>query len=539
MSGQSGGDTEPRRPSAAGPGWHLLASVRVVSGWTLVSRLLGYARDLLMAALLGGSSWPLDTFLTAFSIPNLFRRVFGEGALATAFVPLFSEARRREGEEEAWRFAAGVFSLLAAALVTVAAGGEVLLWVVGRWAGGGERSALLLRLLLVLFPYLVPICLAALLAGVLQARGRFGRASFAPIVLNLCWLAALGLVWWWGEGWAEEGWVMVLALAVLISGVLQVGMLYQGVRRGGGRLGWRWAALGEPRLRRMLGLMLPTAVAGAVFQLNVLADRLIALWAVPEAGGVFALYLGMRLTQFPLALIGIAMGTVALAALSDCAGRGDEVGYRRTLASALSGVLAVAVPASVGLMVLAGPTVRLLFQWRAFGPRAAERAAAVLVLYGVGLWAYCLQHVLTRAYYARQDMRTPMRIGIPMVVVNLGLNLALVGPLAERGLALATAATAVLQVALLGWGLRGWLTGRGRRRLLRVAVRATAASALMGASVLAARWLLPAGGPGLGARLVAVAVPTAVGVGVYLAAARGLALREVFEVFGGRGPRVP
>lgn len=535
MSRQTENRTTPGGP-AAGRGRGLLASVRVVSGWTLASRLLGYGRDLAMAALLGGSSWQLDTFLTAFPIPNLFRRVFGEGALASAFVPLFSEAREREGEEEAWRFAGRVFSLLVVVLGSAAAGGEVLFWVLRRWAGDGERSALLLRLLLVLFPYLVPICLGALLAGVLQVLGRFGWSASAPIVLNLCWLGALGLLWWWGPASAAQTQVMVLAAAVLLSGLLQVAVLYQGVRRCGGRLRWSWAPA-EPRLRRMLRLMLPTALAGAVFQLNVLADRFIALWGVAEPGGVFALYLGMRLVQFPLALIGIATGTVALAALSEYAGRGDEEGYRRTLASALSGVLAVAVPASVGLMVLAGPAVRLLFQWRAFGPRAAERAAAVLVLYGVGLWAYCLQHVLTRAYYARQDMRSPVRVGLPMVGVNLALNLALVGPMAERGLALATAVTAVLQTALLGWGLRGWLKGRGRR-LVSVAVRAAAASALMGVSVLAVRWLMPtADGPG--SRLALVGVPLTVGVGVYLLGARGLRLSEVFELLGGRSPKVP
>jgi len=509
------------------PSWHLPGSLRVIGSWTFLSRLLGYVRDALTAALLGGSSWQVDTFLTVFPIPNLFRRVFGEGALASSFLPLFSETRRREGEREAWRFASLVFSLLATVLVTLAAAGEVAFWIALRWGVTTERSTLLLRLLFVLFPYLVPICLAALLGAMLQALGRFGRPAFAPALLNFCWLGALGLLWWRRPGAPQETWVMALAVAVLVSGLLQMAVIYQGVSRRG-RLRWRWKPTG-PRLRQMLALMLPAAVGAAVFQLNVLADRFIALYGT-ESGGVFALYLGMRVTQLPLALIGISMGTIALAALSDAAGREDEGEFRRTLVSALSGVVVLAVPASVGLALLAGPTVRLLFQWRAFGQQAGGRAAAVLVMYVIGLWAYCLQQVLVRAYYARKDMRTPVRVGLPMVGVNLGLNLALVGPLAERGLALATAVTAALQVTLLAWGLRPWLAGRGWLHLGNVTVRSLVASAGLAAAVLAAgRYLSPAG-EAAWERLAAVGIPLAVGVVTYLALSAALGLEEVWDL---------
>ena len=525
---------DTRDASGHRPSWHLAGSLRVISSWTLLSRVLGYARDALMAAVLGGSSWQVDTFLTAFPIPNLFRRVFGEGALASAFLPVFSETRQREGEQAAWRFASFAFSLLTAALVVLAAVGEVVFWIVLRLGLATDRSALLLRLLLVLFPYLVPICLAALLASMLQALGRFGRPAFAPILLNLCWIGALGLLWWQRPGAEQETWVMVLAVAVLISGLLQMAVIYHGVRQCGGGLRWRWERA-DARLRQMLTLMLPAAVGAAVFQLNVLADRFIALYAIPQPGGVLALYLGMRVIQFPLALIGIAMGTVALAALSDYVGREDEDGFRRTLASTLSGVMVLAVPASVGLMALAGPTVRLLFEWRAFSHQASMRTAGVLVFYGVGLWAYCLQHVLTRAYYARKDMRTPVRIGLPMVGVNLALNLALVGPLAEAGLALATAVTAALQVALLAWGLRSWLEGEPWRRLRSVSTRTVAASAGMGAAVLATLRLLPPLDVGVWARLAAVGVPLVIGVGTYLGLSFVLGTEEVWELLRPRG----
>jgi len=247
----------------------------------------------------------------------------------------------------------------------------------------------------------------------------------------------------------------------------------------------------------------------------------------------------MRLVHFPLALIGIAMGTVALAALSDYAGRKDEEGFRQMLSSALSVVIVLAVPASVGLMVLAGPTVRLLFEWGAFERTASQRTAAVLVFYGIGLWAYCLQQVLTRAYHARKDMRTPVRIGLPMVGVNLGLNLLLVGPLAERGLALATAVTAVLQVALMGRGLRPWLAGEGWRRTRSVTARALLASAVMGVMLLVTRRLLSPTGDAVWARLAAVGIPLAVGVGTYLGLSALLGLEEVWELFRRRGERSP
>jgi len=197
------------------------------------------------------------------------------------------------------------------------------------------------------------------------------------------------------------------------------------------------------------------------------------------------------------------------------------------------------VPASLGLVLLAGPTVRLLFQWRAFDPAAGSRTAAVLVMYGMGLWAYCVQHVLTRAYHARKDMRTPVRVGLPMVGVNLALNLALVRPLAESGLALATALTAALQVVLLAWGLRRWLAGVAWRRVRSATLRSLAASGAMAAAVLAARRFLSPVGEGVRERLAAVAVPLAVGVVTYLALSAALGLKELWELLRRPGKAAP
>jgi len=523
--------SQPSSESEGTPRWQLLRLLKVVSSLTLLSRALGYLRDALTVALLGGGSWQLDTLWVAFPIPNLFRRVFGEGALASSFIPVFSEVRRREGEEAGWRFASQVLGMLSAVLVSLAALGELVFWALLRWGSPGEGSALLLRLLHILFPYLVLICVAALFGAMLQTLGRFALAAFAPVLLNLCWVGALLLLWlrWPGPEPEASPWVLMLAASVLVSGVFQAGLLYLWLKRCGAKLsfGFDWR---HRRLVQMVTLMLPAAAGAAVFQLNVLADRFIAYYGVEEPGGVSALYLGMRLTQLPLALVGIAMGTVVLAALSDSAARENHAEYRRTLASALRGVLALSIPCSVGLMVLARPAVTLLFEHGEFDRVATSRTAAVLVLYGVGVWAFCAQQVLVRAYYARKDMRTPLRIGLPMVGLNLTLNLLLVGPMAERGLALATTVTAMLQVGLLVWGLRGWLGGEHTGTLYHVTVRVVLASAAMGAAVwLTGRFLGPAG-PSIGQRLLAVVVPMAVGVGVFLGLSVLLRIDDILAV---------
>jgi putative peptidoglycan lipid II flippase len=535
MSESAGpGAPDSRKILGAEPGprkseWRLLGSLRVIGSWTLLSRLLGYVRDALTFAVLGGSSWQLDTFLAAFPIPNLFRRLLGEGALASAFLPLFSEARQKEGDQAAWRFASLVFSLLAVLLLALALGGEVVFGIALRVGATSPKSVLFLRLLQMLFPYLVPICLAALVGTMLQAVGRFARPAFAPNLLNVGWLAGLGVLCFWHKTHVPQTAVMTIAIAVLFSGLLQLGVVYGGLREFHAGLAWR-SDRADPRFRQMLALLAPAAVGGGIFQLNVLADQLIALYGVKQAGGVSALYLAQRILQFPLALVGIAMATVSFAALSEAVGRQDEEDFRRTLATAVTGVVVLALPAGVAMMVLAGPAVRLLFERMAFGHDASVRAATVLTVYAAGLWAYCVQQVLVRAYHARKDMRTPVRIGIPMVGLNLTLNLLLVGPLAECGLALATVITTTLQVGLLSWNLRPWLTGEAWRQAFSRMARALVASAVMGGAILLSLRLLPAGD-----RLVTQALSLAgavlAGAATYLGLAWLLGIREVWDLF--------
>jgi putative peptidoglycan lipid II flippase len=280
----------------------------------------------------------------------------------------------------------------------------------------------------------------------------------------------------------------------------------------------------------MLALLVPAAVGSGIFQLNVLADQLIGYYGIKEAGGVSALYLAQRILQFPLALVGIAMATVSFAALSEAVGRQDDEEFRRTLASALSGVLVLALPAGAAMMMLAGPAVRLLFERMAFSHAASTRSAAVLILYAAGLWAYCAQQVLVRAFHARKDMRTPVRIGIPMVGLNLTLNLLLVGPMAERGLALATVVTTTLQVGLLGWNLRPWLTGEAWRQTLSRTARALLGTAVMGGAILLSLHLLPPGDR-LVTEALSLAVALVVGTATYLGLAALLGIREVWDLF--------
>jgi putative peptidoglycan lipid II flippase len=522
-------ETPGREPGRRRSEWRLLSSLRVIGSWTLLSRLLGYIRDALTFALLGGRSWQLDAFYTSFSIPNLFRRLLGEGALASAFLPLFSESRQKEGDEAAWRFASLVFSLLAALLLAVALGGEAVFWVALHLGLASQKSALFLRLLQVLFPYLVPICLAALVGTMLQAVGRFARPAFAPNLLNVGWLAGLAVVCLWGKADMPELAVTTIAIAVLLSGLLQLGVVQGGLREFHARLTWRpyWS---DPRFSRMLALLLPAALGSGIFQLNVLADQLIGYYGIKQAGGVSALFLSQRILQFPLALVGIAMATISFAALSEAVGRGDEEDFNQTLGAALSGVMVLALPAGVAMMLVAGPAVRLLFERKAFDLAASMRTAAVVVVYGAGLWAYCVQQVLVRAFHARKDMRTPVRIGIPMVGLNLTLNLILVRPLAERGLALATVVTTTLQVGLLSWYLRKHLTGAPWRHVLSRTARALVATAVMGGAIFFSLRLLPPGDR-MVTEALSLAAALAVGTATYLGLARVLGIKEVWDLF--------
>jgi len=503
---------------------------RLIAACTLLSRVLGLARDMLMAAVLGAGP-VMDAFVLAFTVPNLFRRLFGEGALSTAFIPVFAEYDEQPGRD-ARRLLSVCFTWLATVLGALALALGLVCLVVLLAApslGLPPKAQLFVALLEILLPYLPFICLSALLAGALQVRGHFLVPAMAPVVLNVFWIAGLVLL-------VRPLGTAGVAVAIVAGGLAQLAWHLAAVRRRGvaPRLDL------DPHhegLHRVKGLLGPVVLGLAAMQINVLLDRLIAEACVPGDGANAALYYGNRLMQLPLGVFGLAIATASFPAFARSAAREDIRGLVHALRRSLRWVLFISLPCTAITLALAGPIVQLLFGRGAFleraGGDAVSRTASVLGLYILGLGAYGAVHVLSRAFYALQDTRTPVRIAMAMTGLNLALNLALVWPMREAGLALATAVSAT--------GNALWLARRLRRRFKasrRPEVSASAVRSLVGA-VLAAIVCSVAldltaevAGEGAAAEAMRVFVPMALALGVYFAAARLMQMHEPRELLG-------
>ncbi len=446
----------------------------IVAGGTLASRLLGLVRWIVTARLFGTGA-ALDMFLLAFTIPNLFRRLFGEGAVGPAFIPEFSRvllAREANGRN--------LFRAVLTALAVLLGGITFVGWLacavvllVGRPSPEWRLFCVLLSIML---PYLPLMCLGALQGAALNVKGHFLVPALAPALLNLCWIAAVLL-------YGGTSGVMALAGAVLVAGALQyvcqIPLLWRH------RLSVRplWD-LAHPGLRRIAKLLLPVVLAGAVFQINVVIDRLIALFCVPGDGAISALGYGTRLMQFPLGVLGLALATAAFPLYSQQAARGDREGLARSVNLGLRAVLLMALPCMAVMAAFNVPVVRVLFERGEFDAVSTARTARVLQYYALGLWAFCGVHVLARAFYALQDTRTPVRIAMMMVGANLVLNLVLVWPLQEAGLALASSLSSTGNVVLLFLLLRRRLDSLGLASIGRCAAKSAVAAFVGGAAGL-------------------------------------------------------
>ena len=444
----------------------LIAGARVTSLGTLVSRILGMVRDMATAALLGLSGGGvMDAFVIAFRIPNLFRRLFGEGALAASYLPVLS-AELEKNRAGAWQLVSvGLtwLAILLVVLVVLAEGVCGLVWLV--W-GDVPGVALLVGLAAVMMPYLLFICLAAQVAATLHALSHFSVPALVPAVLNLCWIFAAWIV---APHVTDDkhAQAYVLAVSVLIAGLLQLGIQLPVLRASGFRFDYNWAA-SRAALGQIARAMGPMVLGLTITQINTLADSLIA-WGLASAegpaqriawlpgevhypmrqGAAATIYYGERLYQFPLGILGMAVATAIFPLLSRHAARGDHRKLGHDLALGLRMVLLLGVPAGVGLIMLADPLARLLFQRGEFTADDAARTARMIACYASGVWAYCALPVVVRGYYALGDRMTPVRVGLAAVGLNLTLNLLLIWPLAEAGLAVATSVAAGGQVLLL------------------------------------------------------------------------------------------
>ncbi len=466
----------------------LSRSIATVGGYTMASRILGFTRDILIAAFLG-AGLVSDAFFVAFKIPNFFRRLFAEGAFNAAFVPVFSGLLTREGRDAARAFASETLAVLLLVLFIFVAVLQIAMPVAmyglaPGFASNPEKFDLAVDLTRITFPYLLFISLVSLMGGVLNSMGRFAAVAATPILLNITLIAALLVL---APLLETEG--HALAWGVAGAGIIQFVWLTVAMARVGMSLRLSRPRL-TPRVRELLKLMLPGVVGAGVVQINLLIDVVIAS-TLPE-GSISFLYFADRVNQLPIGVIGVAVGTALLPLLSRQVAAGDLEAANRSQNRALEAALLFTLPAAAALVVIAFPVVSVLFERGEFGDSASRATAFALMAYAVGLPGYVMIKVLTPGYFARKDMRTPVRFAIISMVVNLALNLILMWPLEHVGLALATAIAAWVNTILLVRGLRARghlrLDQRLRRRLPRIVL----ASAVMGGGLVAGMFGLEA-----------------------------------------------
>lgn len=429
---------------------HIAKRAVTVAGATLVSRVLGFARDLITAFTLGAGLFA-DAFFVAFRIPNLLRSLFAEGSLTMAFIPTFSRVRSEEGEERAQEMARSVLAWLVSilAVITLLAilfAPQLTALIAPGFARNPELLDTTAELLRICFPFIVFISAVGLCMGILNAMDHFFAPAFAPCLLNIGFIASSLLA-------VALGWNVAYALAwgVLASGLAQ--WLFQQPFLS--RLGfswrgpWRWK---DPAVLRMGRLMLPSVLGSAVYQINLLLGTLLASFL--PVGSISYLYYADRLVQFPVGVFGLAVSTAALPSLSRLAAAGQMDEFKGVIRSSMRLSLFISLPAMAGLIALAGPLIALLFGRGAFGPEAIRATATALVAYGVGLPAIALVRPLVGAFYALENTRLPVMVAALCVAVNIVLGFAFMQFMAHAGLALAVSIASYVNVGLLSWLLR-------------------------------------------------------------------------------------
>jgi putative peptidoglycan lipid II flippase len=472
-----------------------------VSSWTLVSRILGLIRDRLFAGLFG-ASLVLDAFLVAFQLPNLLRNLFGEGALSAAFIPRYVQMRAKS-EADAELFAGAVLTRLFLGLSVLA--GVAMIAAALAIPFLSDRYALVAYLAIPQLPFLSFICVSAIMAGVLNGRRHFIVPAAAPVVLNLCLIGTVFL--------DPEQEIWYLPYAVLVAGISQVILHGWALKKTGGVPPLMMRS--SPEVAELRRSVLPVLISSSIFQFNVFLDTIIAyvFLGVSAPGAVAILYFGNRLLQFPMALITHGVGTAAYPDLADAAKDGWHASGEG-LRKATSMLWFFLLPAAVGLLVTAEPLVRTIYQTGSFGDESVRRTILVTQFLALALIPISLCKLQARAFHAHRDQRTPMRVSLFTVLVNLCLNVFLVQtPLREAGLALATAISSTLGCAIYAV----LLNRRGAGSLLTsVAYRRPLVPTLvMGAAVWALLhyWQQPSGGGSLAA---ALRLLSAVGLGAAL-----------------------
>jgi len=446
---------------------NLLKSSSIVSSMTLLSRVLGLVRDVVLANLLG-ASLAADVFLFAQKIPNFLRRLFAEGAFSQAFVPVLKDYQHKKSAAELYHFinrvagTLGIILLIVTFIGVLGSSAVVSLFGFG-FVGNPEKFDLANMLLKITFPYILFISLTGFCGSLLNSVHRYAIPAFTPVLLNISLIASAIIV---APLMTQP--TVALAWAIFVAGVLQLLLQLPFLWKEGllPRPSWGWR---DPGVKRVLKLMIPALFGVSVSQINLLIDTMIATSLI--TGSISWLYYSDRLLEFPLGVIGIAIATVILPNLSQKHAESSGTDFSEMLDWALRLVVLIGIPAAIGLIMLSEPLMLSLFQHGSFSTVDAYKGSLSLIAYSIGLTFFMLIKILATGYYSRQDMKTPVRIGVISLVTNIVLNIALYKPLGHVGLALATSIAAGVNAILLYRGLRkkgvyqsqsGWLIWNGR-----------------------------------------------------------------------------
>lgn len=430
-----------------------------VGSMTLLSRVFGFIRDMVIASMLGSSA-AADAFFVAFRIPNVQRRLLAEGAVSAAFIPVFSEYKTNKGEKEAWTLASNLLNILFLVLTVVTIGLAVFATAVITFFAPGfieepEKFDLTIKLTRFMAPYLMFIGISAFCMGVLNAYKKFALSAAAPVLLNISMITG-GLAIAPNMDQPVYG----LAIGVLIGGALQFAVQLPATFRLGLKFTWtmNWK---HPGVRKIGRLMVPAILGLAVYEINLMVDTLLA--SLLPGGSISYLYYANRVVQLPLGVFGVALSIAILPMLSDQAARKQISELRSTISFGIRLILFITIPATVGLILLRTSIINTLFERGEFLPSATEGTAVALLYYSIGLCAFAGTKVIVSAFYSLQDTKTPMRVGMFAMGLNIVLNLILMGPLQHGGLALATSIAAMVNVFTLLYFLKkrlGRIEGR-------------------------------------------------------------------------------
>jgi len=463
----------------------------IVGSATLLSRIFGLVRDVVLAWFFG-AGLVSDAFFVAFRIPNLLRRLFAEGSLSIAFIPVFTEYLTNQSREEAFQMARSAVRLLSILLAVVVVIGILLAPLIVRIIAPGfsdspEKFILTVTLTRIMFPYIFLISLVALSMGILNVLGHFAAPALAPVLLNIAIICSVFLI---SPHMGDP--VTGLAIGVLIGGVLQL-MLQMPFLIKKGFYFWQKATLYHPGLKRVGILMIPAVFGAAVYQINILVDTFLA--SLLADGSISYLYYADRLVQFPLGIFAIATATAVLPSLSRQAAEQDLSAFRDTFSYAMKLVFFIIIPSMVGLIVLREPIIALLFKRGAFDAETTRLTAYALLYYAVGLWAFSAVRIIVNAFYALQDTKTPVRMAVISVIAKIILSVILMQWLAHGGLALSTSLASMLNFGLLIQALRKKLGVIGWRSISASVFKTTICSLVMGAMVWSlALFIIPSEG---------------------------------------------